>query len=321
MPRKLEIDALQAEQAGLRALLAEATAIDDPVGELQYTHRLEEIQKHLVRLRDSHVPMASVALFFSGKPVLGSLGIASDFASKALGDYQELISKTFAESELGRMGQRGPIPLRQEATLMVTGLAHGSFGFVLNELSDQTELHDTALKEAVKETSTLLECVSASNETEFEQATDDLDPRTLNALKRFFKDLDNEGASIRIVDDYRELNLNDEAIHRARVRTEATEIDELPLEMEGILKGFLPDHRRFEMHGLDGQTYYGPASREATEQFQNEIARGHAVIGKPCVVGLITRTVRSLDRMPRLAYRLSKFYSIGENVSGKSPRS
>lgn len=53
MPRKLEIDALQSEQAGLRAglraLLEAARTINDPVGVLQYTQRLEEIKEHLER--------------------------------------------------------------------------------------------------------------------------------------------------------------------------------------------------------------------------------------------------------------------------------
>ena len=312
MPRKLEIDALQAEQAGLRALLEEARTIDDPVGELLYAHRLEEIQEHLQRLHDSHIPMASVALFFSGKPVIGSLGIASDFAGRALGAYQELISKTFAKSELGGMGERGPVPLKQETTLMVTGLAHGSFGFVLNELSDQTEIHDTALKEVVKDASDLLECVSASSETEFEHASEDLDPRTLGALKKFFKDLDNEGATIRIVDDYRELKLDGEAIHRARMRTEATEIVEETITVEGILKGFLPDHRRFELQAQE-QTYHGTASKEAAEQLQSAVNRDIPVLGKECSAGFIVRTVTSLNKPPRLAYRLTKFYSLGGN--------
>jgi len=312
VPRRLEIDALQAEEAGLRALLEEARTIDDPVGVLQYTQRLEEIKEHLERLHAAHVPVASVALFFAGKPVLGSAGIASDFAGRALKDYQELIAKSFARSELGGMGERGRIPLRQEATLMVTGVAHGSFGFVLKELSDQTEMHDTGLKEAVSSTSALLEGVSAVNETSFEQVSEDLDPRILSALQRFFNDLDTEEATLRIVNDDREVQLDQAAIHRARVRTEATEIAEEPMETEGILRGFLPDHKRFEFLDADGRILSGSASKEAAEQIEHAINTGRPVLGKHCRIGLIMRKVRSLNKPERLAYRLTQFYSLGD---------
>jgi hypothetical protein len=310
MPRKLEIDALQAEEAGLGALLEEAKSIDDPVGAVQYAQRLNEIRQYLQHVRTSYAPTASVALFFSGTPVLGSVGIASDFAGRALRVYQDLINKTFAKSELGGMGERGPVPLKQDATLMVTGVTHGSFGFVLNELSDQTEIQDTALKEVVTAASGLLESVSATSETEFENISQDLDPRTLKALRKFFSHMDTDGATIRIVDD-RELILDEAAIHRGRVRTEATDIDEVTVEVEGILKGLLPERRRFELVGLDGQSYYGPVSKEATEQFQNAIASGDVIIEKRCKVGLIVRTVKSLNKVPRLAYRLAAFYSFG----------
>lgn len=310
MPRKLEIEALQAEAAGIRALLEEARSIDDPVGSMQFEQRLEEIKELMKRLRTAHAPMASVALFFAGKPVVGSVGIESDFAGRALRDYQELISKAFARSQLGRMGERGQVPLKQNATLMVTGLALGSFGFVLNELSDQTEIADTSLKESVAATSALLENVSAVNETSFEQAAEALDSRTLTALQKFFNDLDTEGATVRIVEDDRELKLDESAIHRARLRTEATEIEESPVEVEGILKGFMPDHRRFELQTLEGQTYSGSIKQEAAEQIQHIVDSGRPILGKLCKVGLIIRTLKSLNKLPRLTYRLVEFHSI-----------
>lgn len=314
MPRKLEIDALQAEEATVRALLEESRSIDDPVGAFQYEQRLSEIIENLEQLRSSHVAVASVALFFSGKPVLGSAGIASDFAGKALRDYQEIIAKQFAKSELGGMGERGRIPLKQDATLMVTGVAHGSFGFVLNELSDQTELHNTLLKEAVTETSSLLESVSAENETSFEQASEDLDTRTLVALQRFFNDLDTEEATIRIVDDERELKLDKAAIHRARVRTEATQITESPVVVEGILTGLLPIRHCFELQGVDGKSYSGSITDEATGIIQQAVDSGRPVLGERCKVGLVIRVVRALNK-EREVYRLTQIYSLSDNIA------
>ncbi|WP_447979041.1 hypothetical protein [Candidatus Nitrospira bockiana] len=310
MPRKLEIDGLLAEEAGLRVLLTEAQRVNDPIGEMQYEDRLEEIKEQVQRLQLAQPPTASVALFFSGKPVQGSVGISSDFAGRILRGYQDLIAKAFVKAELGGMGERGPVPLKQNTTLMVTGVAHGSFGFVLDEISDQTEIHDTPLKEAVSSASALLEGVSAINERTFEEVSCELDARTLAALQKFLSDLDSEGATVRIVEDDRELALDASAIRRGRMRTEATEIEESPVQIEGVLEGFLPDHRRFELKGLDGHPYYGAVTKEAVEQFRS----GEVALGKRCSAGITIRSVRSLNKPTRLAYRLMKFYPLNREA-------
>ena len=45
------------------------------------------------------------------------------------------------------------------------------------------------------------------------------------------------GATIRIGDDVRKLELDRDSIHRALMRTEATEIEESSIEVEGVMKG------------------------------------------------------------------------------------
>lgn len=316
MPRKLEIDALEAEAAGLRALLSEATQYGDPVGELQYKERLDEIDRELEHLRTTPSALASVALYFGGAPVIGSRGIAADFAGRALAEFQDLVSKTYAKLELGGLGQRGRVPFRQNTDLMVTGLTHGSFGFVLDELADQHELHDTALKEVVGVVSNLLIGAGANSESEFELIAEDLDPRTLIALREFFKDMDSAGATVRVVGDESEFLLDEAAISRGRLRTEATQIDEEMIPYEGVLIGFLPDHRRFELRDPNGVTIYGTATKTATEQFEAAIGQGGSVIGANCRAKLLVRTVRPLQRPPRLAYRLMEFYRIGDALWG-----
>lgn len=311
MPRKLMIDSLKAEAAGLQALLAESELYGDVVGSIQYKQRLDDIKKELEALKDNPNPFASVALYFSGKPVLGSRGITAEFASKALGNYQDLISKTFAKSELGSIGERGKVPLKQSTELMVTGLTHGSFGFVLDELSNQDELHDTALKEVVHSVTEMLYRVSSANEEDFEKAAEELDSRTLVTLREFFKDLDTSEATIRIVEDNSEVILDDRSIHRGRVRTEATQIEDSLEQIEGILSGFLPDHRKFELRVKSGETIYGTATREATEHFTKIVSLGSPIIGKPCTVSIYVRHVRSLNREPREIYRLVEFIHLG----------
>lgn len=314
MPLKLTIDSLRAEAAGLQELLEDAEKVGDIVGELQYKERMEEIAEELANLANSDTHLASIAMFFSGKPVIGSRGIAADFAGKLLESYQDIVSKTFAKAEVGVLGERGRVPLKQSADLMVTGLTHGSFGFVLEELADQTELHDTALKEILSSVSDLLLHVGAENENDFDEATEELDPRSLVALREFFKGLDIAGAQVRFVEDAREFSLDEKAVHRGRVRTEAIDIDERTEVISGVLIGFLPDHRKFELHNEDGVTIYGTVSKEAAEQFVRAVQHQAAVIGEPCIAEFMLREVRPRNRPSRLNYRLIGFHKIGNSA-------
>lgn len=311
MPLKLTIDSLKAEAAGLRQLLDEGERYGDVVGQLQYKERLAEIALTLEEMASSDRHLASIALFFSGKPVFGSRGIAVDFAGKLLEAYQDLVSKTFAKAEIGVLGERGRVPLKGDTGLMVTGLTHGSFGFVLEELADQAEMHDTALKEVLLMVSELLRNVSSESEIEFDRVTEELDSRTLVALREFFKNMDTAEAAVRFVEDTREFSLDAPAIHRGRIRTEATEIDEATQSISGILAGFLPDHRRFELRISSGETFYGTTSKEAAEQFEHAVQKDMVLIGAPCEAEFMVREIRPLNRPPRRTYRLSQFHKLG----------
>jgi len=316
MHRKLKLEALEAELAALTSLLEDSREIKDPVGQIQYERRREELVADIESLRSAEFHQASLALYFGGKPVFGSRGIAADFAGKALEHFQDIISKHFASSELGGLGDRGRVPLKDLTTLMVTGVTHGSFGFLLDELNDQTQLFDTALKELAAEVLTLIESSGSVDEEVFEKAAEELDPRSLAALREFFVDLDSNEATVRVVDDTRDLALDETAIHRARMRTEATQIDEEIIVISGRLLGFLPEHLRFELRPTESpdEIIYGSATKEASEQFAAALKDGNPAIGEQCLLKLLWRTVRPRNRPPRLTYRMLEFVRIGEDT-------
>jgi len=307
MPRKLRLDGLRAELNSVQELLRQAHDAGDPVGELQYSHRQEILQKEIEEIEKTETTSASVALFFGGKPVLGSKGIAAEFAGSALEKFQDLVTRTFAKAELGPLGRRGPIPQKENTQLMVTELARGSFGFVLDEMSEQSELQETALKLMVDEVARIVEDTGSPNEPDFEAIVESLDPRTLIALKDFFVILDSSEATIRIVDDERDFLLDKYAVHRGRLRTEATSIEEKETFATGQILGFLPEHRKFELKPVDGEIIYGSVSKEAAEQYQAMVTSGTDVVGRHWQVKLTVRTVKPLNRPLREVYRLLEF--------------
>jgi len=310
MPKKLTIDSLSSEITTVNELLEGAHRLGDIVGEMQLEHRLNQLTKKLENLKQNSVRdnAASVALFFGGKPVLGSKGIAAEFAGLALENFQNLIAKTFAANEVGELGARGKIPFKANSELMVTGLARGSFGFVLDEMSNQTELQESELAFIIDKVAHLIRDTAAQDDAVFESVLEDLDPRTLIALKAFFSNLDSNSATVRVVEKDFDITLDGTAVRRGRVRTEATSIEEKSTEIIGNLVGFLPEHRKFELKDESGNILYGSATKEAVEQFERE---AEAAIGKRCLVKLSVKTVLPLNRPPKEIVRLIEFLRFG----------
>lgn len=311
MPKKLNIDSLSSEITAVKELLSSAQQSGDIVGEMQLEHRLKELSLKFDSLKSDTIDdnSASVALFFGGQPVLGSKGIAAEFAGLALEQFQNLIAKVFASNEVGALGERGKVPFKANSELMVTGLARGSFGFVLDEMSDQTQLESSQLSQVIDKASFLLRDTAAQDEAVFEALLEELEPRTLIALKEFFSNLDSNKATIRVVEKDLDFVLDGPAIHRAKIRTEATSIEEQTSDIEGILVGFLPEHRKFELQDKAGQLYYGSATKEAVDQF---VKATDTVIGKHCLIRVTIKTVAPLNRPPREIVRLLEFLRFGE---------
>lgn len=156
-------------------------------------------------------------------------------------------------------------------------------------------------------TKAILEKVASSNEIDFEEVAEQLDPRMLISLKDFFVTLDAAEATVRLVDDVADISLDQPAVHRARMRTEATSIDETDLLVEGVLVGFLPEHRKFEIQVGQSQTLYGSVSKEAAEQYAQLLARGENPERQTWKVRIRQRTVTPLNRPPRDVNRLLEF--------------
>lgn len=307
MLRRTQLDGLRAELASLSTLLSQAQEANDPVGILQYQYRRKAIEREVETLERLVTTHASVALYFGGSPVMGSKGISAEFAGEALEKFQDLVTRTYAKAEFGVLGRRGPIPLKSATRLMVTELARGSFGFVLDEMSDQDDLDKTSLKYIVEEVDKTVQDVASSDESLFENAIEKLDGRTLTGLRDFFITLDSHNASLRIVDDERDITLDHRAVDRGRARTEATTIEEADQYYSGYLIGFLPQHKKFEMRTLNGDLIYGTVSKLASEQFQSLFDSGEEPLGKLWKVSLIVRTVAPVRRNPRMTYHLNEF--------------
>ena len=76
----------------------------------------------------------TMRLTFDGRPVTGRQGIMADFCAKALTAFEKAVASVGASQE-GHLAWMGPIPNRDAYSLLITGIAYGSFGFELGGAS------------------------------------------------------------------------------------------------------------------------------------------------------------------------------------------
>jgi hypothetical protein len=187
---------------------------------------------------------------------------------------------------------------------MLTDMARGSVGLVLEEVSPQGELTDTSLKVAVDQVVDLLADVGAPDEETFERATETLDSRQLGALQTLFRTLHDYGASVQFVEEDKERTLDEEYVARGRSRTEAMQIDERETTtITGRLLGIIPAHRRFELELLDtGETIYGAVAVDLARTYTEQLLG--SVEGRIWRTKMRIREIKRRNRPPRFSYTL-----------------
>lgn len=307
MLAQLEKQFLQADLAQARQLLADGRAHGDPFAEHQYGQRVQRLERELAELSQASVQApVGVALFFGGRPVVGSHGIKAAFGTQAVGKFQKLVSQRYAAAETGPLASRGRVPMSDDTQLLVTDVVRGSFGFVLQGTGPASG--DVVLKEVVDQVADTLSRMAAVDEALFDEASADVDTRQLGALKEFFKLLDDEGASLRVVEGERDFELSTQAVQRARQRAEATTIEERLETLQGELIGWAEHSSRFELRlHIDRNVVSGMVSRAAME---SSLQSGLIPLHRHVRARVKVREARLRNRPPRKTFTLQFLEAI-----------
>ena len=281
MVTKVHRDALRGEIASLRELIGKS-ADRDPLGSRSLRKRLATLEAELEKIEAHQSRSANVALIFDGSAVRGSSGIEADFAGKALVDYQELIAKHVAVSE-GGLSERGRISdqVHRQSQMTITGLVHGSFGFVLEEdNSEQLGMFESPANIAVKSVTELLKDVTAAQDGAFDARLQDLDARIFQALKKFVGHLYRADSTLKVAEEERELKLDKESVERAFQRVSRVEIEEFEETFEGELLGLVPVQRRFDFRRNDtGEVLQGRVAPTLSADYLERIDREGVIAG------------------------------------------
>ena len=180
---------LQSEKNSLIHLI-QTTPEEAVIDRISLEVRLQEVEEELQQYSAQHLPVQG-SITFRGKPVSGSLGIESVFASKILDNFSSMISAR-ASSYQGALSPSGMIPNRDAYRLNITGTAIGSFGFVFEEKMTEQQTFNgvrSPVENALMESMEFFEILRRKNIEELADAIDNTDDRVLKEYREFLKTL------------------------------------------------------------------------------------------------------------------------------------
>lgn len=269
------ISSLQRQKAELVALIKEATADGDVVGQINFQTRLAVVTTELDFLKDTDANIAQVALLFDGLPVNGTETIDASFATHALEYFQSVVTTLFASNLRGDLAKRGKIKGSELAALNISGIATGSFGFILEEKNArQSSAIKTTVREALEEAADLFEEFTQVEDNEFLIDVDEVSPRVFNALGKFFSHLEKNEASLKTNLPDRQMNFDRAGIERAYRRISDTNVNLEPVTWTGKLVGLSPIKRTFDFK-KDGaeEIISGKFSYQVSQDYLERIER------------------------------------------------
>lgn len=244
---------------------------DDPLMGPGLRSRREEFARQASELPPS-LPTPRAVLFFTGDPVDGSQGIEVDFMTKVLDHFQQMVKTQYAFAKHGNIGDRARQPGGSEAKLMLTGTPRGSFGLELSQPHPHDLFSSEQLSKSLVQLTQLIKAAGEDDET-FGVELDDVTPRVLQRLRRFFKILSDSKASLRLESGSLSVKMDRERIQRAAERVAAVTTKPEKVELVGEFRGATLDTWRFDFRTDEGSIISGKLSTEIDETTAAEMNR------------------------------------------------
>lgn len=286
--QQLETERLR-ELAGDHPLMAPALA-----------ERAEDIGRQLAELPVGKKEPRTV-LFFSGKPVQGSLGIDANFAGRILEPFQNMVMADYAGRWHGPVGGRGRRAGEAEARMLLTGLPRGSFGMELTKASNEELFDEEQLADTLTHVTRLVESASRSDE-DFAAELNETAPRVIQNLREFLEVVSKGEAGMRLETGDLRCTMTPIQAHEAFERVSDTITNEEEVELPGVFKGLLLESWRFDFVDQQGHKISGRVDENLTQQEAGGMAR--EFYDRQCDASLLKTTVLFKNGRIRTTYTL-----------------
>ena len=212
--------------------------------------RLRQVENELKEYEGRSLESSDARLTFRGKPVRGARGMSTQFSSKALSNFEKAVHYVGANLKLPNFPNSRQVPYKKDYELMLTGIVRGSFGFQIEETSDQLPLkgQDTDVGVALKKLKAVLEASQDTADDErLAEEIGDTDNRVLKSVEDFLRHIADNEAAFTFEFRLDEVKYRDyEQVKRTADRLSKDNIEEDKVTLAGNFDGYLPKSRRAE---------------------------------------------------------------------------
>ncbi len=251
-----EYRSLLSEKNHLQDLIAR-TSEGNVLGRMSLQARLQKVEEKLAAYLDYSPRLVKALLTFRGPPVVANLGIDPKFGGDASKTFSESVA-TVGASLSHVLPSRGKIPNRDDFRLMITGTTTGSFGFQIEDASQQPALagQSTPVEVAIGRVKEILEA-SVGTDEELVDAIADADRRALDSIQHFLKVVADNDATCALEFKGDIFRFRDAfQVRRSQERLSNDNIREDEVTLEGQFQGFLPQGRRAEFRVSAAEPQY-----------------------------------------------------------------
>ena len=228
---------LLSERATLRDLIDQAPP-GSIITKMSFENRLRQVEDELQSYEGHSPSVVNARLTFRGKPVKGSRAIQADFGPEATRAFAEAVT------EVGH-GWGGSY---EDYSLLITGIARGSFGFEVEDASQMPPLEgqSTPVELAMKHIKDILKATTGTDD-QLADTIADTDDNALRAIHRFLKTVGDSDAmcALELQGDKFSFRSADE-VRSGAERLDQRNITVKDVDISGHLQGIMPKGRRAE---------------------------------------------------------------------------
>ena len=247
---------LLSERAALKRMIDETSA-SNLIGRMSLESRLRQVEEELETYSGLSPRLVSAVLTFRGRPVVENQGIYANFGTDAVNAFNESVIRINAGWHPPLPSGRRP-PHKKEDQLLITGTATGSFGFLIQDATQQPTLEgqSSPIELAIKKVKEILEA-SVGTDEDLADAIADTDRRALDSVKKFLKTMADNNAICALEIQGDVFRFRDVAqVRRSEGRLSDDNILEADVTLMGQFQGFLPNSRRTEFYLSQADTEF-----------------------------------------------------------------
>jgi hypothetical protein len=272
------------------------------------------IRESQLKERMNAIPLGKVesraVLFFSGAPVIGSMGIDATFASRVIEPFQKMVEADYAFRWHGRNGARGRKIDQQNSRLMLTGLPRGSFGIELKAAPNDDLFSENELADSLAHVTRFVEA-SARSDEDFASELTETAPRVVQNLRSFLEVIAKNKAGLRLESGDLRCEMSPGEASKAFERVSETNTSEQTIRLEGLLKGVLLASWDFNFTASSSQEEIAGKLSEDL-QVDEVIDYNKRFFNEACVATLLKTLVSFRNGRDRVTYQLIKLETKSE---------